>query len=203
MAVSDDGLHLAYEVALPNGDKALYVDGRETGPFDDIVDTSLRFSPDGTRIAFVEVDGDGVRMVVDGEKGRTFEAIPFDSAVFSPDGQRFAYAGRIKRETLREAEDGTPAAIEEEWSVILDGQELGRFEDVAAHGLTFSPDSQRLAYVVEEDSGWTVIVDGTRSRYWGAIAGRDDPAVVFDGPDRIHYMTITGRDVFLVEEQIE
>ena len=96
-----------------------------------------------------------------------------------------------------------PTAFDEEWVVVLDGQELGRFEDLAANGLTFSPDSQRLAYAVKDDDGWTVMVDGTRSRHWGALATQDSPVVVFDGPDQFHYLAISGTDVLLVEERLE
>ena len=100
--------------------------------------------------------------------------IPRETMVFSPDSQRFAYAARVKSETVRAAQDGTPAVFDEEWVVILDGQELGRFKDVAANGLTFSPDSQRLAYSVAD------VIVGARGADPGGNSKAGESYVVFN-----------------------
>lgn len=68
----------------------------------------------------------------------------------------------------------------------LDNQLPRHYLGIAVETITFSEDSQRLAYAAETDSGWVVVIDSVAGRPWSGIG-----EVVF-GPD--HQLAYVAED---------
>src|SRR5581483_114862 len=117
VAVSPDSNHLAYVAArqepavikpwddferdiipkwnaLLHGRSILVRDGAEERPVGDIDPASLRFSPDGGRLAYVTQIKEAWAVVADGGAGPRFAEVRAAGVTFSPDGKRLAYAAR-------------------------------------------------------------------------------------------------------------
>jgi hypothetical protein len=153
-----------------NGKEQIYVDGRFGSVYDGVY--GLRFSPDGSRYAYLAAKGENWRMVVDGK----LEAqISLDTACpcFSPNGKRIAYlAGRGP-----------------EWWMMVDRKAGPRFKGLRERGLLdsdekevpgmtrpqFSPDSSRVVYAALQDGQWGVLINQRR-------AGELYDAIIPGGP---------------------
>ncbi len=177
------------------------------------------FSPDSQRLAYAATesrplgnDQYEVRsfVVVDGVEGKAYEGeFAIASApVFSPDSRRVAYAVRLTDRQF----------------VIVDGTE-GRVYDAVGQ-ITFSPDSRHVAYAASQGERQFVVVDGMEGRPFDWIipweiqvgdieagTARQIPqplpfshtgskAIVFDAPDRFHYLALRGFEIYLIEEAI-
>jgi hypothetical protein len=56
---------------------------------------------------------------------------------------------------------------------VVDGAESQPYTSVGAQDLLFSPDSRRVAYVVQEQTNaWRVVLDGKPGQIWESIAVR-------------------------------
>lgn len=155
-----------------NNKSFLVLDGKEGKIYDGIVVGSLAFSPNGQRVAFVAQKSQpkvsmgmpGLQLadfriqstsqtivVVDGKEDRPYMDIG-GAPIFSPDNQHVAYVARTTgRQRAFGGEDlFHPAAFTAQTNsqcvVVLDGKEEKPYDCVGAGSLTFSPDSQRLAY---------------------------------------------------------
>jgi len=159
------GRHLAYAAQVPGGDFRLIVDGEPMGTTS-VAPIAAVFSPDGERLAYVEMRGEGRgeiehRIVLDGREGDWFRGMRNATGAmqFSPDGRRFAYY----------AIDGKGHA---RWFLDVVAQRL--VNDVRPLGLTrirgiavldpalparFSPDSQRFAYFADVVEKGVAIVE--------------------------------------------
>lgn len=144
------------------------MDDAEGRPYDDILPYSLVFSPDSKRVAYIAKSGSDSRVVADNQEGDAYESILDGSVTISPNSQRLAYIVRTKSGS----------------NVVIDGKEEKRFERIKyqevsggqcipvippASSLVFSPDSRRLAYVVEVDGKSRVIVDGNEGHSFDEI----------------------------------
>ena len=146
---------------------------------DDIVPFSITFSPDGRRLAYLEVWNDETVVILDGqEAGRhSDEAFPSElyeewstryrldsrsggggcphhdptSVIFSPDSKRTAH---ITYE-------------DDKAFVVLDGNRHATYDDVSS--LRFSADSRRIAYVATVDGQDFVVVDGQELARYDSI----------------------------------
>jgi len=113
-------------------------------------------------------------MVIDGKFEDAYQRA--QAPVFSPDSKRVAYAA-VKIGTFGPSLD---------WSVIVDGEEVGRHtfafdeeeggisihritHDPIIYDLMFSPNSQRLAYVVQRGDKQLVVVDGVEGEKFDHI----------------------------------
>jgi WD40 repeat protein len=149
---SPDGKRIAYIASrgkrkIKQRDSEFYfvpqvvvLDGNEGPEFEEV--RNPVFSPDGQHLAYqgkgATFDGHKDVLILDGMEKADFEyagGLP----VFSPDSQHIAYVGWVKGSLVG----------------FLDGKRLdgakfpGAWRDVAfAEEINFSPDSQRLAYVV-------------------------------------------------------
>lgn len=115
---------------------------------------AILFSPDGTQYAY-QLYENGYKnssVFINGVKQKTYDTT--SSVTFSPDSKHFAY----------EAHKGGKRFT------ILDGQEVETTGQIPGemHDFIFSPDSQRMAYVVSHTEAdkmfYSVIVDGKEGK---------------------------------------
>lgn len=180
---SRDGRHLAYGGGTLE-EYRLILDGHPIGEYP-LAPTAAVFSPDGERLAYVEMRGEKratteIRIVLDGVPGEWFPGMRNAGGVmqFSPDSQRFAYCRM----------DGD---LHVQW--VVDGVAQQLFDEVVHLGLSqirgigvleppllasFSPDSRRFAYFADiPEKGVAIVEDdvaGPRLKAIGALAFSPD-----------------------------
>ena len=184
---------LAY-VASDSSGWRVVVDGIVGGPHEAVMQGSLTFSADGSRVAYVAAEGDRSRVLVDGTEEPWYDGIRM--LRFGPDG-RLGYVGRRRTD----------------FHVVLERRLFGPFEAVADY--TIGP-SSRLGMVVRRNGGWRALVDGTESepfdnlgsiRFFGtrqfAYAAEQDGRwfVIRNGDrgpsyDRVRQLTAGGESLF-------
>ena len=142
---------------------------------------SVRFSPDGRRLAYVACREKKMRLVLDGVEGKPLDGIADGHPLFSPDGGRLVYAGVLDgkwrlfeaisgRETkpyeklgpVVFSDDGQHMALlvwhGKKCAVLVGNKEQPEYDN--AKDLTFSPDGKRLAYAAATQDEWRMVVDG-------------------------------------------
>jgi hypothetical protein len=140
------------------------------------VEKSLTISSDNRRVAYIEKKIGFLGFVtkycvnVNGTLSAEYENAKI-KITFSPDSSRVAYA--VQKDN--------------KWLVIIDGVEVGRYDDVGDPGtcIAFSPDSRRYTYLAKRDNKWLVVIDGKESRQneglltGGAIFSPDSRRVAY------------------------
>jgi hypothetical protein len=184
----------------------------------------LRFTPDQQRVYYRAFDGKGYVIASDRGKSQTYTSIMDDMPVFSPNSKAIAFvAGKGGRYVvvLNDREIGafddvlvgsllfSPAgerlafcALKSgEWRVMCDSNSYRALEGVG--GMTFSPDSRRLAYVAfSKTNRATVMVDGQAVGEYDAVGEQslgfspDSKRLVFAAvhPDRKWYVHAVGSE---------
>jgi hypothetical protein len=160
------GRHLAYGAKIPGGDYRLIVDGEPVGSYP-LAPTAAVYSPDGERLAFMEMRGEGrgkteCRIVLDGQAGDWFGGTRNAPGAmqFSPDSRRFAYFEIDGNGHARWFVDGRPQRLFNETSSLS----LARVRGVGVLEpplpARFSPDSRRFAYFADVlEKGVAIIED--------------------------------------------
>jgi rRNA maturation protein Nop10 len=151
LVFSPDSQHFAYRVKLKKKQESIVLDGKETGQFDAV--TKPVFSPDSRRLGYFAKREKKWRMMVDGQEGPEFEpsAVPSPYSLyvllFSPDSQHVAQLslrGKLKfggpSWDALEIHDSRPPSVHH-----FDGF---RESMAALESPIFSPDGQRLAYIL-------------------------------------------------------
>jgi WD40 repeat protein len=223
-----DGKQVAYVAReAKNGPWFVFLNNEKQGPYQTIGDESLRFSPDGTRLAYAAQVDERWAAVVDGQAGEPHDGIA--EMLFSPDGKRLAYV----------AQDGESEAV------VLDGKLERSFDGIGGGSLVFSPDNRTLGYIARSGRARFVVIGGARksryamvaylnftsdSRHFAYIALdkiQDEPQaftvvddlraahhydsvwnppgakMLFDYRDQFHYIAVKDDEIFLVEEEID
>lgn len=108
-------------------------------------EVSVAFSPDSQRLAYVTNDTSKNYLIVGDQKSDTFDFYGLETPImFSPDGKRIAFGVR----------DRLAAGN----YMIVDNQKEKVYEGISYP--VFSPDSQKVAYVVEENNKNFIVVNG-------------------------------------------
>jgi hypothetical protein len=79
---------------------------------------------------------------------------------------------------------------------------MGWRQYTAATALTFSPDSNRVAYAATDGDKQFVAVDGTEGKQYDGIITANGGRISFDSSNSFHYLAFKGDSVYLVEERI-
>lgn len=154
-----------------------------------MVPGSRTISPDLQRVAYVEQEGGEQYLVIDGQEQKRYDRVGFPR--YSPDSAHIAYV----------AIEGSKGFV------VLDGQEGQQYEfDPAALGLlnapamasilngllglTFSPDSKRIAYVA-----------GREKKYFAVIDGKEGPP--YDAVGLLQFSPDSGHSVYVATDNLE
>jgi len=209
---------LAYIGYIPESKKMFMVDGREGKQYDGI--GGFIFSPDGRRLAYSALDGDGRWfMVVDSKEGKRYTAIG-RSYAFSPDSQKLVYFAQRGAKWVMvtdEAEgkehdrmggfafssDGRRlgyAAMDGDgkWFMVIDGQEEKHYDGIGASSFVFSRDGSRTAYAAKMDKKWVIVVDGKEGRQYDALS--EGPYFSLDGKS-VSYIARKGTWTMVVDNE--
>jgi hypothetical protein len=87
--------------------------------------------------------------------------------------------------------------------VVVDSRESKAYSGIKAGMLGFSPDSRHLAYGAQGDKGWFVVLDGQEGKPYENLLSLGGGTIVFDAPDRFHYLATRGQDIYVVQEQLK
>ena len=87
--------------------------------------------------------------------------------------------------------------------VVVDGRESKAYTGIKASMLSFSPDSRRLAYGAQGDKDWIVVLDGQEGKPYENLLSLGGGKIVFDAPERFHYLATRGQDIYVVQEQLK
>jgi hypothetical protein len=183
LVASENGKSLAY-FAMEKNKYFVVQDGREGEKYTNLTKDMLCINSAGDRVAFGVVDDSKKQaIVVDGHKSRMYEGLVADSAKFSPDGQRFVCGVKNLNS----------------YGVLLDGIEMGKFT-LLMSAPVFSPDSKTVAYCAKFSNGSAVIVNGRPGKKYDGVI--KNSSLVFDDNDTLHYMALSGSNVYLVKEKV-
>ncbi|HEX6885066.1 MAG TPA: hypothetical protein VF530_16955 [Planctomycetota bacterium] len=150
-------------------------------------------SPDGRRVAYMVMAGDGLAVVVDGVQGELFEGIADQSIVFSSNGQHLGYVGTrpgqqcvvldgkvhpyraVSRQGVVFSSDGTrwgwSAVRDGKHLAVVDGVESPPYDSIAPPGVLFSPDGRRCAYAAATGGQQLVVTDGEDGPLFDSVGG--------------------------------
>ena len=166
---SPDGTSFAY--AYREGmDWYVQFEEHTYGPYDNAA--QLVFSPDSQRLAFTCQRGDDYFVVIDGEEQSFYDGV--GQPIFSPDSQRTAYVARRMHKKFLQSIDA--------YFMVVDGQEKKNYSAIGQSGISFSADSQRLAYKAQIKELHFVVVDDNESTMFDGI-GANTPLF---SPDSRH-----------------
>ena len=174
---SQDGKRMAYIASRDNNKGFVVVDGQE-GKHYDLVGNPV-FSPDSKRIAYVAVEGESLFVVVDGKEGKHYDNVFWNGGIIA--------RGKLSDPTT--------------------GKEIKLYDKACTP--VFSPDSKRIVYAAWSADNQFVVVDGVEGKRFSKIAGSgiiSNPtgaSIVFDSPDRFHYLALDNKRVILVENTIK
>jgi Tol biopolymer transport system component len=183
LTFSPDSRRLAYAVAKADRRAYLVVDGN-AGPVHDGIGgsfppgvaanrasrqtdyglgyaTSILFSPDSHRIAYLAHSGRMKRMYLDGKAEDVEMEFLQGGMVFSDDSNRLAYGGRRG----------------DKFFLVVDGKKGADYDTLGYFG--FSHDGKHIAFMAKKGDKYVIVVDGQeRGEYSAVPAG---PVFRFDG----------------------
>jgi len=86
---------VAYSAGYP-GEQWVVREGEECRAYQAVFGDSLRYSPDGSRLAWIGQEDEGMYVVVDDEAFGPYERVKRPGAVFSPDSRHVAFAATTR-----------------------------------------------------------------------------------------------------------
>lgn len=184
LTFSPDGKHIAYVA-----DGHVFLDRVPVKGPEGIVKSTPLFSPDSQHLVYI-VDQDGKQsVVVDGVSSKQYDKI--GTIAFSPDDRRLAYRAKAGKN----------------WFMVVNEKEERQYEagESDYNPIVFSPDSNHLAYVADENLGIPghrqfVILDEDEGKRYKEVSREP----VFS-PDSQHlvYRAWDGTDSFVVFDDKE
>ncbi len=111
--------------------------------------------------------------------------------IFSPDSKHFVYTAQKNNKTL----------------LVFDGEEkeLPTYVNYIGN-LTFSPNSQRFAYLAydEEENKFFVVVDGKEGKRYDGVENKDKQTILFsEDSNHFAYIAFENEDMFVVVDERE
>lgn len=166
------------------------IDGEE-GEHYDAVGERVRFSPDSRRTAYVAVRGPRWTAVVDGISSSWYDEViygPFFSRdsktscyVAKRSGRAFAVVGNEEstpytgihspRFLLDSHAVGYVVLSGDGESVVVDGVEQARYDEVSKEGLILCPGGNHMAYAAKNGAAWCAVLDGEEQRSFDRVKG--------------------------------
>lgn len=170
------------------------LDGKEHKGYDNI--SEAWFTADSKYFIY-RAEGGTNDIIVINDKEKLYEQVKqggkassFGSITFSPDGKRFGYIvgeGCYEKEEISEAGHKGLLKKCKNYFVVVDGIEGKKYENI--RDLIFSPNGQRVAYIVDEGNKNFVVVDGEEGKKYNEILSL---SFSFDGK-RIAYLAWEGK----------
>ena len=120
---------------------------------------------------------------MDGEEGKEYDGVL--DLVFSPDSKRFAYVVAVRGGKM---------------FAVVDGVEGKEYDGIGIGSPTFSPDSERVAYLAVRGGKGFVVVDGEEGKEYDGFPR--DSRLVFDSPRLLRASARRGMEFFRVEVEI-
>jgi hypothetical protein len=84
--------------------------------------------------------------------------------------------------------------------VVVNKKKQMRSDGVGYDTLTFSADSQRLAYTVQIGEKFCVVVDGKQGKLYDGIITSRGGKLIFDSEANLRYLAVEGNKIYKVEE---
>jgi Tol biopolymer transport system component len=180
---SADAQHLAF-LAIKEDKQYVVRDGKENGPYEWVIPSSLTLSPVDARVAYITQEGNDMSVVVGGQiVGKSYYRICLDRIKFSDDGKHYAYTAQIGNKGAVVVRDGVAGKMYQEVPVplfspggahlacyvtlesgkkcvIYDGQEQKAYDGIAPGSLQFSHDGNHFAYTAIQNRRLIAVVDG-------------------------------------------
>jgi hypothetical protein len=160
------GDHLAYGANLPGSNVRLILDGQPIGE-NELAPIAATFSPDGSRLAYVEMRGDGRtevehRIVLDGQPGEWFRGMRNAAGAmqFSPDSKRFAYYTIDGKGHARWFVDGIGQQVINDVRPLRLNSGMGLLDPPLP--ARFSPDGRRFVYFADVVEKGVAMVEDDR-----------------------------------------
>ena len=147
VALSETGDHVALQSRTASGQSVVIVDGEKETPYDFV--TGIRFSPDGSQVAYIAATGKPVNavpqfVVINGRAQPQQYGDILQPLVFSPDSERLAYSARDENASQFIRGEKSTGVF-----VVVDGERLGvKYPSSGISSLNFSPDSKHVVYTV-------------------------------------------------------
>lgn len=182
---SPDSQRLAYGSSA-NAGGTWVVDGKAQGNYSGILMAGFRFSPDSKHHAFIARQGQNNCLVRDGKREGDFYDYA-DPPVFSPDSQHCAFAAQKYSSQY----------------VVVDGKEFDSHQYIGESSVTFSPDSQALAYEGIDGTKRRIFLKQTQGEIFDFIFTTNNGGIYFDTNDQIHYLAQKDGVVYWVTEKLE
>jgi hypothetical protein len=148
-------------------------------PFDDVIGSSLCYSPGGRHFAYIAVRDKKTFVVLDDHVQPQCDSVDRNALVFNVSGDRLAYVVRRNGRAI----------------LVLDGKDDPAFDDVTRP--VFSGDGRHAAYGARNGVRWFVVWDGQQLEAPSAVVA-DTPALSDDGR-RLAYAIRTAGGMRMVE----
>lgn len=185
LTFNPSGKNLAYGIESSIKNKEGFnhyavINGKMLPCYETVVEGTLTWSHDGTKLAYEAEWHDEFFAIVGGKEGKRYGDVIQVTMTYSPDDRHFAYG----------ADEGVNRKINR------DGKESINYQDIYA--LKYSPDSRHLAYSVKLNNKDLVVIDEQKGRSYNSLMSQGE--IVFDAANKLHYMAMKGNGIYLVEE---
>lgn len=177
LTFSPDSQHTAY-VTVKDGRFVVVTDGKESEKgYDDV--RLLQFSPDSAKAAYLARRGTRAYAVIGDEESPVYDAVT--NLGFSLEGKHVGFV----------------AKTEENFFVVIDGNQQQKYPGIVGDSFTFSPDGTHHAYEARRTERPFFVVNGAETgENDGSLRGS---RIVFDDADTFHSLILRGNNIFRIE----
>jgi len=203
----------------------IILDGKKEKGYSNYSICNLLFSPDGSHFAYAanSYNGEGF-VVLDGKPGKRYHSV--ENIVFSPDSKHLAYTAEaantgkrcivVDEKEIASYDMAWPPVFDsktgrmaykirsgDKYHLVIDGK-IGKAYDFIWVGTpVLTPDGDHIIYIARESNIIFLVLDENESerKFDGisTIGGN----IIFDSPEKFHYIARRGGAIYFVEESIE